>query len=75
MTASRDAEFGVVFSDAQYFSVWLTHRKLPFGWHFTGPTGTQAEMQALVEQQFVPIRTTRSRTGGATSVNATPVGG
>ena len=53
MTAINGAEFGVVVSDEQYFSVWPTHRKLPFGWHFTGPTGTRAEMQQLVEQQFV----------------------
>jgi len=54
MTTIKGAEFGVVVSDEQYFSVWPTHRKLPFGWHFTGPTGTRAEMQQLVEQQFVP---------------------
>jgi uncharacterized protein YbdZ (MbtH family) len=54
MTAIKGAEFGVVVSDEQVFSVWPTRRKLPLGWHFTGPTGTQAEMQGLVEQQFVP---------------------
>ena len=54
MTAIKGAEFGVVVSDERYFSVWPMHRRLPSGWHFTGPTGTKAEMQELVEQQFVP---------------------
>ena len=44
---------GIVVNDADQFSVWLTHRRLPIGWRYTGPTGTRAQMHELVTQQFV----------------------
>jgi MbtH protein len=46
-------EFGVIVNEEQQFGVWPTHLKLPAGYRFAGPTGTQTEMQELVAQQFV----------------------
>mgnify|MGYP003546711679 FL=1 len=46
-------EFGVIVNEEQQFGVWPTHLKLPTGYRFAGPTGTQTEMQELVAQQFV----------------------
>ena len=53
MNMVKRATFGIVVNDEQQFSVWPTHRRLPPGWNYTGPTGTRAEMQAAVRQQFV----------------------
>jgi len=50
---SKGAEFGIIATDEHRLSVWPTHRGLPSGWHFVGPTGTQAEMQEeLARQRF-----------------------
>ena len=53
MDTVKRALFGIVVNDEHQFSVWPTHRRLPPGWSYTGPTGTRAEMQAAVRQQFV----------------------
>jgi|OpeIllAssembly_1097287.scaffolds.fasta_scaffold69635_2 uncharacterized protein YbdZ (MbtH family) len=53
MSKFNSAVFGVIVSDDHRFTIWPTHHRLFPGWHFTGHTGTQAAMQALVEQQFV----------------------
>jgi MbtH protein len=45
--------FGIVCNEEQQFSIWPAHLAPPLGYRFAGPTGTRAEMQALVEQQFV----------------------
>jgi MbtH protein len=45
--------FGIVVNDEDQFSVWPTHRRLPIGWRYTGPTGTRAQMHELVRQHFV----------------------
>ena len=50
---SRRAEFGIIVTDEHQFGVWPTHQTLPLGWHFTGLTGTQAEMEVLLLQRFV----------------------
>jgi len=47
------AEFGIVVNAEQQFSIWPTHLMLPPGCSFAGPMGTKAEMQALVQQQFI----------------------
>lgn len=53
MSKSKSVVYGVVINDEHQFSLWPTHRRLPPGWHFTGPTGTQAEMRELMRQQFI----------------------
>jgi MbtH protein len=47
------AEFGIVVNEEQQFSVWPTHLRLPPGCRFAGPVGTNLEMQALIQQQFI----------------------
>ena len=53
MNVVKRAVFGIVVNDDHQFSVWPTHRRLPSGWSYTGPTGTRAEMHEAVRQQFV----------------------
>ena len=53
MNEVKNEAFGIVVNDDHQFSVWPTDRSLPPGWHYTGPTGTQAEMVNAVRQQFV----------------------
>jgi MbtH protein len=45
--------YGIIVNTERQFGVWPAHRKLPRGWHFTGPTGTRAEMEQLLREQFV----------------------
>jgi MbtH protein len=45
--------FAIVANDDGQFSVWPTHRRLPLGWSYIGPTGTRAEMHAWIREQFV----------------------
>jgi uncharacterized protein YbdZ (MbtH family) len=47
------SEFGIVVNEDQQFSVWPTHLRLPPGCRFAGPVGTNLEMQALIQQQFI----------------------
>ena len=52
----KDTEFGIIVNivdDEHQFCVWPMHRPLPFGWFFTGLTGSQAEMEVSLRQQFV----------------------
>lgn len=53
MNMGNRAVFGIVVNDEQQFSVWPTHRRLPHGWSYTGPTGTRAEMHAAVRELFI----------------------
>jgi uncharacterized protein YbdZ (MbtH family) len=53
MSNTKSALFGIIANEEQQFCVWPTRRKLLPGWHYTGPTGTKAAMQAFVGQQFV----------------------
>ena len=50
----RTANFGIITNDDQHCTVWPAHEKPPSGWRFTAARGTKAEMQARVDQQFVP---------------------
>ena len=54
MTEMQCAQYGIIVSDQNYRSVWPTSREPPPGWSFTRYVGTQAEMQELVLQEFVP---------------------
>jgi uncharacterized protein YbdZ (MbtH family) len=47
-------DFGIIVNDDAQCVVWPTYQKPPQGWRFTAAQGTRAEMQELVEQQFVP---------------------
>jgi len=51
--SKKGAEFGIIVADGHQFSVWPMHREVPFGWFFSGLTGTQAEMEVLLLQRFV----------------------
>jgi MbtH protein len=53
MSKVNSALYAIVVNDEHHFSVWPTQRKLPPGWRYIGPTGTQAEMQELMQRQFV----------------------
>jgi uncharacterized protein YbdZ (MbtH family) len=50
----RSAEFGIIISDEEHCTVWPKDEKPPSGWRFTASRGTKAQMQARVDQQFVP---------------------
>ena len=54
MRSSDRADFGIIINDQQMCTVWPAHRQPPHGWHFTAARGSQAAMQACVDQQFVP---------------------
>ncbi|HRH87038.1 MAG TPA: MbtH family NRPS accessory protein [Rubrivivax sp.] len=54
MQRPLNADFGIVINDDQHCSVWPANQQPPQGWRFTGARGTQAAMQAWVDQQFVP---------------------
>jgi len=49
---SKSTWFTVIVKDELQCSFWPTHYMLPLGWRFTDLTGTQAEMEELL-QQFV----------------------
>jgi MbtH protein len=50
----RETEtFAIIVNTEHQFGVWPAHRRLPPGWRFTGPTGTQVAMQQLLREQFV----------------------
>ena len=66
MKEPSNTEYGVIVSDQHYYSVWPTRREPPPGWSFTKHTGTCAEMQDLVRQDFVA--TTRSVSIGPQSM-------
>jgi uncharacterized protein YbdZ (MbtH family) len=53
MSNTDNEEFGIIANDEHEFSIWPTHCKLLPQWHYTGPTGTQAEMQDLLSRQFL----------------------
>jgi uncharacterized protein YbdZ (MbtH family) len=53
MSKSNTENYGIIVNAEHQFGVWPIHRKLPPDWRFTGPTGTQGEMQALLRTQFV----------------------
>ncbi len=53
MSNIDNEEFGIIANDDHEFSIWPTHCKLLPQWHYTGPTGTQAEMQDLLSRQFL----------------------
>lgn len=46
-------EFGIIVSPDGRMMACPSGRKPPLGWRFTGSTGTKAEMQAAIRQQFV----------------------
>jgi uncharacterized protein YbdZ (MbtH family) len=52
MSTSQDFEYAVVKHDTQY-SLWPAHQPLPPGFSHTGLTGTRAEMEGRLAQQFV----------------------
>ena len=54
MRNNRSAAFGIIVSDDQQCMVWPIHEAPPSGWQFTAARGTRAQMQARVEQEFVP---------------------
>ena len=53
MNESAPIIYGLIANDDHQFGTWPTHRKLPGGWRFVGPTGPSDEMQALLRMQFV----------------------
>jgi uncharacterized protein YbdZ (MbtH family) len=52
-------ECAIIVNDEHQFRIWPTHRSLLPGWHYTGHTGTQMQMQEMLERQF---QTTRAAT-------------
>jgi MbtH protein len=48
-----ESSYGIIVNDAREFAVWPSGRKVPPGWRFAGPTGTQAEMQEVSGRQFI----------------------
>lgn len=45
--------FGIIVSPDGHMMACPSGRKPPPGWRFTGSTGTKAEMQAAIRQEFV----------------------
>jgi MbtH protein len=61
-----EISYAIIVNDAREFAVWPSARKVPPGWRFAGPTGTQAQMQEVLGRQFVetvpaPFITTGNR--------------
>jgi uncharacterized protein YbdZ (MbtH family) len=48
-----DSSYGIIVNDEHEFAVWPSARKVPPGWRFAGPTGTEAEMQDVSGRQFI----------------------
>jgi uncharacterized protein YbdZ (MbtH family) len=55
MSLSESEEYGIVVNGGRQFGIWSLHRRLPVGWSFTGPTGTQEEMRSLLRRQLVEV--------------------
>lgn len=52
-SAAPAAQYGIISNTAGQYGTWPTHRRLPAGWRYTGVTGTQAELLAVLRTQFV----------------------
>lgn len=52
-SAAPAAQYGIISNADGQYGTWPTHRRLPAGWRYTGVTGTQAELLAVLRTQFV----------------------
>jgi MbtH protein len=52
-SAASAAQYGIISNASGQYGTWPTHRRLPAGWRYTGVTGTQAELLAVLRTQFV----------------------
>lgn len=50
---SAAAPYGIIANGQGQYGTWPTHRRLPGGWRYTGMTGTQAELLAVLRLQYV----------------------
>jgi MbtH protein len=53
MNSTAAALYAIVVSQEQQYNIWPLHHPLPAGFRLSGQTGTRAEMEALLAQQFV----------------------
>jgi uncharacterized protein YbdZ (MbtH family) len=51
--AAAPAQYGIISNADGQFGTWPTNRRLPMGWRYTGVTGTQAELLAVLRTQYV----------------------
>lgn len=51
--SSRGTSYGIISNGRGQYGTWPTHRRLPEGWRYTGVTGTQAELLAVLRLQYV----------------------
>jgi len=54
MRINKRATFGIIINAGKLCTVWPAQEDPPQGWRFTTAKGTREEMQARVDQQFVP---------------------
>jgi MbtH protein len=49
-------QYAVVINDEEQYSIWFADREPPAGWRTVGPTGTEAECTAYIDQVWTDMR-------------------
>jgi MbtH protein len=51
-----DITYRVLVNDEEQYSLWPAHLDIPAGWRTEGPTGTQEECAAYVDETWTDMR-------------------
>jgi len=51
-----DITYRVLVNDEEQYSLWPAHLDIPAGWRTEGPTGTQEECSAYVDEAWTDMR-------------------
>jgi MbtH protein len=52
----NEKSYVVVVNDEEQYSIWLSGRPIPDGWSAVGPSGTEDECVAWIDEHWTDMR-------------------